>query len=110
MKKVINKFLLSDIYRSFCYEDMGAWELYIYKKKGVEFILLDNDREGNARWGFLSFGLKNNRIFLNDGAFLKANEKGKSWDLSKYNSCEELTEKISKFTLKYFGSWKTIRK
>lgn len=86
-----------------CYIGRGRF------KKDNE-IILDNDEDGNGRWGNITLKIEKDKIRIRYGTSLRKSERGKKWYYDKYASVDDLTDDIREFTYKYFRSFTTVRK
>ena len=90
--------------------DVGCVWVGTGRFKKHKEIVFDNDKDGNARFGWVTLRTEKDHIYVYEGDRLLPKEKNKKWNFSDYNRIEELTDDISEFTYNYFRSFVTVRK
>jgi hypothetical protein len=103
------KTIIDEILSSMNYLDMGC--CYIGEgrfKKDCE-IVLDNDEDGNARFGQFILKVTKVGVKIQSGDRLTKKEKRLNWKFEDYGDVDSLVDDIYEFSRKYFSSFETCR-
>lgn len=104
-----SKFKYDDIIQSMYDIDCGCCYVGMGRFKKDSTIVMDNDDDGNCRWGYLELKVECDNVHVKSGHSLKKTEF-KKWRFEDYDTVDEMVDKISDFTGVYFDSWVSARK
>jgi len=89
---------MNDLDMGCCYIDRGRF------KKDSD-IWLDNDPDGNARFGQLQLKVSKSDIKIGFADRITKDEKNLRWKFEDYETVGDLTDSICEFSREYFSSF-----
>lgn len=104
-----NKNTIDEILSSMNELDMGCCFIDRGRVKKHNDIWLDNDEDGNARFGQIQLKVDKSKVTVGYGDRLVKSEKNLVWKYEDYETIYELTDDIRKFSNEYFSSFEIHR-